>query len=135
MGKNDFSLLFLFYFVVVLQERFHCIKKSASTPGLNDIISGSCHKCHFCRDKSMLAETKLLSRQTFFARIFFVATKLYFRLDKHTFVAAKDVFCLDKIMCVATKEVFCRDKHVALTKITLVAAPANDTTKGYNGYC
>ena len=60
---------------------------------------GSCHKYHFCRDK-----TRLLSRQKHACR------------DKHNFVATKPVFCRDKSMLVATntclsQQNFCRDKH------------------------
>ena len=93
-GKNDFSLLlFLFYFVVVLQERFHCINKSASTPGLNDIISGRLLQVSFfVATKVCLPRQNFCRDKCFRENFFFVATKLYFRRDKHTFVATKDVF-------------------------------------------
>ena len=48
------------------------------------VIGGSCHKYHFCRDKSMLVVTKVLSRKNYVCRekkkigccCFFVATNI-----------------------------------------------------------
>ena len=103
------------------------------------IIGGSCHKYHFCRDKSILVATKLLLRQIFVATKYnFVATKV---LSQQTyFCRDKRRICVDKHIFVATKDVFCRDKHVfatkplsrvchktfVATKMILVVAPAND---------
>ena len=57
--------------------------------------------------------------------------------DKHVFVETKHVFCHDKsmlaaiiIMFVMTKDVFCYDKTFVMTKMMLVAAPANHTPWG-----
>ena len=77
----------------------------------------------FCRDKSVLAATKRLSRQNVFvatkllSRQIFVAINTCLCRNKHTFVATKHLYLSRQ-----TKDLFCRDKHV----IILVAAPAND---------
>ena len=80
-------------------------------------VTGVNHKYHFCRDK-----TRLLSRQKYACH------------DKHVFVATN--ICRDKHNFVATKVLsqqayFCRDKHKAfvVTKIIVVAAPANDSSR------
>ena len=74
------------------------------------IIGGSCHKYHFCRDK-----TRLLSRQKYACRDKTFCTVQRFCRKKHTFVATKHVFCPDK-------NVFAANFFVAI----LVAAPANN---------
>ena len=66
------------------------------------ITGGSCHECHFCRDKTRQTrvcrdKTRLLSRQkhTCFN---FCRDKIFSR-DKHvhyTFRTTKDLFCCDK---------------------------------------
>ena len=61
------------------------------------IIGGSCHKYHFCRDKSMLAATKI-----YFSRQIFLVTNVLSR-----------------------QEYISRDKR-QVTKMILVAAPANN---------
>ena len=61
------------------------------------ITGGSCHKYHFCRDRSFVATEVRLSRQKFLLR------QAYFCCDKHMFVATKHVFRCDKSMLVATK--------------------------------
>ena len=84
-----------------------------------NIIGGSCHKYHFCRDKyvfvatkhvfcrdkSMLVATKLLSPQT--------------RVCRHIFATIFLYFCRDK------RRVCC-DKTFVATKMIHVATPAND---------
>ena len=82
-------------------------------------IGGNCHKYHFCRDKSMLAATKLcLSRQKYKP---FAATEICLSRQAHV--------CREK-------DVFCRDKHVFVaTKMILVAAPTNDTIETKLRWC
>ena len=100
----------------------------------------------FCREKSMLVATKLLSRQTTFfvatntGLSSFVATNIllsrqttFFSRDKHVFVK----FGRNKYTFVPTNDVFSCDKHVFVmfvatkcfvaTKVILVAAPTVDT--------
>ena len=74
----------------------------------------------FCRDKSMLVRTTKLSQQKNIVatNVLFVQQK--FCCSKHTFVMTKDVFCYDKHMFV-------------MTKMILVAAPANDTFEDKRG--
>ena len=87
----------------------------------------------FCRDKSMLVVTKVLSRKNYVCRDkTFVATHIC--RDKQNFVATKfyaclsrqnTFFCRDKTMLVETKHVFvatniCRDKHTFVAKKTNV---------------
>ena len=67
----------------------------------NSIIGGSCHKYHFCRNKSFVAKTKHVFCRK---RLFF-----FFGHNKHVFVATSD-------------------KAFVATKMILVAAPAIDTT-------
>ena len=86
------------------------------------ITGRSCHKYHFCRDKTSVTTNicrdkhnfvaeKVLSRQACFCR------------DKHAFVAINT--CLLRQISVATQDAFCRDKHVFVaTKMILAAAPA-----------
>ena len=70
-----------------------------------------CHDKHefaatkhvFCRDKSTLVITKLLSKQTRVCHDKSFVEKAYFCRDKHMFVTTKHVFCCDKSMPVATK--------------------------------
>ena len=70
------------------------------------IIGGSCHKYNFCRNKHL-----------------FVATII-------VFVATKTNLSQQKYVCRNKKDMFCYDKHICfvVTKMILVAAPANDTT-------
>ena len=91
---------------------------------LFSIIGGSCHKHHFskkafCRDKIMLAATKLLSRQNIF-----VATK---RLSLQIFVATNT-----KLL--SRQAYFCRDKRCvlfSLDKIIFVATKVLSRQKLY----
>ena len=67
--------------------------------GMATIIGGSCHKYHFCRDKS------------------FVVCR-----EKHVFVKTKHVFCRDKSMLVTTKRLsrqtrVCCDKRFVVTSM------------------
>ena len=93
----------------------------------------------FCRNKGMLAETKLLSQQNYVCCDEVFLSQQRFCRDKHTFDETEDVFCRDrhglvmtkvsvaKMVFVATKKNVCRDKHTFVaTKIILVAAPAKD---------
>ena len=97
---------------------------------LTPIISGSCYKYNFCRDKhtfvatkhvfcrdkSMFAATKLLSRQNYVCRVrdkrrIFFATKISLsRLSRQNYVCRvpdkRRVFSSDKQMFVATKVSF-----------------------------
>ena len=56
---------------------------SLAWDGLSSITGGSCHKYHFCRDKSFVMTKLCLSGQRFCR-------------NKHAFVTTKDVFCCDK---------------------------------------
>ena len=115
-------------------------------------------KHDFFRDKSMLAATKVLSRQNYDCIIFvatntclsrqtrvcrdkrmLAATKLlsrqvYFCRDKTRLLSRQTRVCRDKHNFVATKLLsrqayVSRDKHVFVaTKMILVAVPANDTS-------
>ena len=81
----------------------------------------------FCRDKSMLAMTKLLSRQNYVGP----ATNIILSRQKLLSRQAWQNFCCDKIMFVATnvlsqQKYGCRYKTFVATKMILVAAPAND---------
>ena len=89
---------------------------SLNVAELPDIIGGSCHKYHFCRDKHVFFATK----HVFFCFfLFFVATKVCLPQQK----------CRDKITFVPTKY-FCRDKHVFVaTKMIIVAAPTSYNQK------
>ena len=100
--------------------------KAGSPP--QSIIGGSCHKYHFCRDKSFVATNTCLSRQNTSCRdkfcrdkIMFVATKYFCRekyLSRQTrvcrnkrFVATKDLFCFSPTnTCLSRKTYFCRGK-------------------------
>ena len=114
----------------------------------------------FCRDKNMFAPTKRLSPQNYVAtdicRDKFLWQQAYFsRTKKDAFCRYKQVFVATKVKLVATKhlwrklvfvetkDVLCRDKHelspqtrvcgdttLVATKMILVAAPANDTSRG-----
>ena len=141
------------------------------------IIGGSCHKYNvcrdksfvatnkhvlvatnhvFCRDKSMLAATKLLShhnyichdkiclsRQIFSREHVFVATNILWSRQKTCFVATKHLFVPTKLclsrqifvatkvlsrqnIFVATKDVFCPDKHMSRQKWYLWQLPQWD---------
>ena len=67
------------------------------------IISGNCHKYHFCRNKTSVATSMCLSWQN----TSFVVTKV--RLLRQN-------FCCNKITFVTTKY-FCRNKTVVATNI------------------
>ena len=83
------------------------------------IIGRSCHNYRFCRGKSLVMTKRLFPWQKYACRAkTFVATKLYLS-KQNSFVATKDVFCHDK-------HVFVMTKPFVLTKMLLVAAPAND---------
>ena len=107
------------------------------------ITGESCHKYHFCRDK-----THLLSRQKYAYRDKgFVATsillsrqarvcrdKTHVCRDKRTVLSRQTYACRDKTFVVTdicrNKHVFvarraCRDKTFVATKMILVAAPAS----------
>ena len=74
-----------------------------------DVICGSCHKYHFCRDKSMIAATKLLSEQNYV-----LSRQAYlFCRDKHKIKVKKK----SKSMFVATN--ICRNKRFVTTKMCL----------------
>ena len=105
------------------------------------IIGWSCHKhlfflFSFCCDK-----TRLLSRQKYACRDkhISVAIKRNFCVcrDKLTFVATNTCFSRQNTSFVATKACLsrqivcvCRDKYLFVaTKMTLAAAPANDTAR------
>ena len=82
-----------------VHQRSSCLERTsimAVTKRRQSIISLSCHKYHFCRDKSFVATNTCLSRHKL-EKIMFVATKQNF-CHKHNFVATEDVFCF-----VATK--------------------------------
>ena len=95
-------------------------------------IGGSCRKYHFCRDKSFVTTSLLLSRQTRVCR----DKTCFLSQQKHTCLLQQK-FCHGKHTFVVTKDVFCRNKHVCLdkkfvaTKIILVADPTNDRGWGY----
>ena len=89
------------------------------------VSGGSCHKCHFCRDKhlfcrdkSMLAMTKCLSWQTYFChnKIFLLRQ----RFCRNKFLSWQTCVCHDKSFVATTKDMFCHDKskHVfVMTKV------------------
>ena len=84
-------------------------------PHFFSIIGGSCHKYHFCRDKSIIfVATKVrLSRQNFCRDIHvFGATKGF---GATNIILSRQKFCRGKHTFVATKDVFCHDKHVKHT--------------------
>ena len=120
---------------------------------LRVIIGRSCHKYHFCRDKSLLLQTRLLSGQkyacrykTFFAtntlsrQKYFVATNIILSRQKYacrdkTFftttycrdkniLSRQSLFCLDKSFVAAS---IVRDNSFVSTKMTVVVALANDS--------
>ena len=88
----------------------------------NFVIGGSCHKYHFCRDKSSVAATRVFRDK----QVFFLAkTRLLFRQkyacrDKRIFVATKplsrQIFVAINIILftklLSRQAYFCRDKHV-----------------------
>ena len=85
-----------------------------------------CHDKHVCCDKTSFVVTKnmlvaanmtnVLSRQT-------ILSQQKFCHVKHTFVATKDVLCHNKHVFAAH---VCHDKTSVMTKMILMAAPAND---------
>ena len=90
----------------------------------------------FCRDKSKLVATKVLSWQAYFCcdKHMFVTTKHIFCRNKSMLVVTKPLswqtclsqqkLCLGKHTFVAAKDVFCCNRHVfVMAKIILVAAP------------
>ena len=95
-------------------------------PVLSIIIGRSCHKYHFCCDKSSVATTKHIvsHNKSMLAATTKIVTKKKNR-NRIMFVVTT-YFCHDKTF-VATNCV-CRCKHVfVMSKIILVAAPANDS--------
>ena len=92
------------------------------------ITGGSCHKYHSCRDKSMLASTNIVTKNTCLSRksILLSRQKTCLKGDK-TFVATNVLlsFVATNVLLsfvatnipafVATKDVFCRDRHVFVT--------------------
>ena len=122
--------------IIITQHRSSCkvgwrlsqsmISITSSSFILQIIIGWSCHKYHFCRNKSFVASNTCLSQRKFC-------------LNKYTFVTTKDTFCCDKHVFVTTKvclsrqNYVCRDKCLSwhdktfvATKIILVAVPTND---------
>ena len=124
------------------------------------IISGSCHKHHFCRDKcfvatkhvfccnkSMLAvttfvATKLcLSWQNIFCHKTFVVTNICgdkrvccekSKLVMTTLLPRQNYICHDKNMFVTTSILLSRQKmYFVVTYMIFVAAPANDTLTAF----
>ena len=91
------------------------------------LIGGSCHKYHFCRDKTFCRDKKGKKKK-------FVATNIChdkrFVTTKNIFVATSILLSRQKTCYVATntclwRQTFCRQKF-RRDKIILVAAPAND---------
>ena len=77
------------------------------------IICGSCHKYHFCRDKSyVFVVTKYFCCDKYLPRRTRVCR------DKHTFVATKDVFCRDEYVFVATKVSLSRQNLIVVSRGT-----------------
>ena len=67
------------------------------------IIGRSCHKYHFCHDKSFVTTKICLPQQKFcHDKIFLSWQTQKFCHDKHTFVVTKDEFCHDEHMFIAT---------------------------------
>ena len=82
------------------------------------IIGGSCHRYHFCRDK-----TRLFPRQKYACcDKTFVATNI--------FLSRQAYFC-NKCLLVATKPLPRRPNFLVATKIILVAVPFNSSVEGY----
>ena len=118
--------------------------------GLKDITGGSCHKYHFCHDKSfvmikhifccnnsMLVATKVcLSWQNILVMTNnFVVTEVlsrqaYFCCYKHMFVVTKDVFCRNKTSFLSRRKYAYCSKTFIATKTILMAAPTNDKEEG-----
>ena len=125
----------------------------AHTDMVITIIGGSCHKYHFCGNKRSVmtnmsvvtnmflswqnmsfVTTKVCSSQQNFCRdkIMFVATNICH--DKHVFVTTKVLswqayFCHNKRHVLSWQNYICCYNilsYFVATKITLVAAPAND---------
>ena len=100
-------------------------------------IGGSCHKYHFCRDKSFAAtNTCFVATKVWLplqnvcrAKHNFVATK-YLCCDKHVFVATSILLLRQNTCFVATKIIlvayvwrqkFCRDKHTFVATNTCLS--------------
>ena len=75
------------------------------------ITGGSCHKYHFCRDKSFVATNTCLSRQnpSFAATKVSLSREKYFCRDK-SFVATSILLSCQKTCFVATNTCFSRQK-------------------------
>ena len=93
------------------------------------VIGGSCHKYHFCRDKSICRDKHNI-------KYTFVATKLclsrqvlsrptYFCRDQHTFVVTNILLSRQKTCFVV----------FVATNMILVAAPANDSGHQWTTPC
>ena len=86
----------------------------------------------FCRDKSMLAATKVLSRQKFCrgkhpARILLLRQKTSSKdVIQRRLLSRQTRVCCDKRRRLSRE--MCRDKSFVATKMILMAAPANDTS-------
>ena len=111
--------------------------KSKAQMRLTDIIGRSCHNTStifvttkLLSQQTRVCHTKYLSRQNFCHANNILSQQIFHHdkscHSKHTFVATKDVFCHNKNTFVTTKVSF-RDKTFVMTKMLLVAAPANDS--------
>ena len=78
--------------------------------GKGDIIGGSCHKYHFCRDKTFDATNTSLLRQIFVATSTeLLSQQAYFCRDKRRVLTRQTCVCCDKYL---SPQVFCRGKHI-----------------------
>ena len=107
-AQNDnaacFVLVLLGYLLGVVMPKRLC----GGVGGVG-IIEGSCHKYHFCRDKS-------------FCRVFRDKTRLLSRQKYESIF-----FCRDKRRSLSRQTHICRDNYVFVaTKTILVEAPASD---------
>ena len=68
------------------------------------ITGVSCHKCHFCHEKTFV----MTNTSSVVTKVCLLQQKFYH--DKHTFVTTKDMFCHDKHMFVTTKVSFVHNK-------------------------
>ena len=69
----------------------------------NTITGSSCHKYHFCCDKTFVETNTSLSQQIFVMTKKLLLQQNYVCHSKHTFVMTKDMFCHDKHIFTATK--------------------------------
>ena len=99
-----------------------CTEHNFSRAALKTITGGSCHKYHFCQDKSFVAKNTCLSWQQK-KRLLIVMTKeclsrQNFCHDKYIYVTTN--ICCDKHTFV-TQTYVCHDKHVSfvVTKVCL----------------